>query len=175
MSLFNPDDSRMNLLSMKAEYMCNRTVYPDLLVNDLDFWLEANIFQKQVDQYLEQENRGSMPCNKHLFKKMNLISSCYLKSHIPPNIRINTRTVQEIFTIQVYQKCFLSQIVPVIIKWLRQQLCAAKTSTSQIDLSFMISLYSFSQYLFSIGQDFVIRSMPTQCAEIVGDTSVQTF
>lgn len=93
MSLFNPDDSRMNLLSMKAEYMCNRTVYPDLLVNDLDFWLEANIFQKQVDQYLEQENLGSMPCNKHLFKKMNLISSCYLKSHIPPNIRINTRTV----------------------------------------------------------------------------------
>merc|ERR1712004_341194 len=73
-----------------GEYMCNRTVYPDLLVNDLDFWLEANIFQKQVDQYLEQENLGNMPCNKHLFKKMNLISSCYLRSHIPPNIRINT-------------------------------------------------------------------------------------
>merc|ERR1719219_2366265 len=47
--LYDPDDPLMNLMTMKFEMAAGKHVYPDLLVNDLDFWLEVQLFYEAVD------------------------------------------------------------------------------------------------------------------------------
>merc|ERR1712048_515975 len=77
---------------MKYEMASGKNVYPDLLVNDLDFWLEVQLFQETIDTRIAKlsEEKGHSPNDVECIKdKIRLITKCYLHSHVPPKVRIN--------------------------------------------------------------------------------------
>jgi len=98
--LYDPDDPNMNLMSMKFEMVCGKNVYPELLANDLDFWLEVQLYQEAIACWSKRQSVADGPvCNDHIKKKIHLISTVYLHSHIPPKVRVNAdhelaRTIQ---------------------------------------------------------------------------------
>ena len=90
--LYDAEDPLMNMMTMKYEMASGKNVYPDLLVNDLDFWLEVQLFQETIDTRIAKlsEEKGHSPNDVECIKdKIRLITKCYLHSHIPPKVRIN--------------------------------------------------------------------------------------
>ena len=70
----------MNMMTMKYEMASGKNVYPDLLVNDLDFWLEVQLFQETIDTRIAKlsEEKGHNPCDVECIKdKIRLITKLF--------------------------------------------------------------------------------------------------
>lgn len=91
--LYDAEDPLMNMMTMKYEMASGKNVYPDLLVNDLDFWLEVQLFQETIDTRLakmaDDKGHGAAMDIECIKDKIRLIACCYLHSHVPPKVRIN--------------------------------------------------------------------------------------
>jgi hypothetical protein len=91
--LYDAEDPLMNMMTMKYEMTGGKNVYSDLLVNDLDFWLEVQLFQETIDTRLakmaDDKGHGAALDIECIKEKIRLITCCYLHSHVPPKVRIN--------------------------------------------------------------------------------------